>query len=129
MVTERPGDLFSADCPTRHLLDRIGDKWTSMAVKLLAELYPEAARFSELRRAMPGVSHKMLSQTLQRLAADGLVSRRVEDSVPPAVYYALTELGRSLDEPLAALRDWAETHMSEIEGHRTHGRHDRHPDN
>lgn len=118
-MTDRRGDLFSAECPTRHLLDRIGDKWTSMTVKLLAERYPESARFSELQRAMPGVSHKMLSQTLQRLAADGLVTRRVEDSVPPAVHYALTALGRSLDEPLAILRDWAETHMAEIERHRT----------
>ncbi|MFD7159097.1 winged helix-turn-helix transcriptional regulator [Kribbella sp. NPDC059898] len=118
-MTDRRGDLFSAECPTRHLLDRIGDKWTSMTVKLLAERYPEAARFSELRRAMPGVSHKMLSQTLQRLAADGLVTRRVEDSVPPAVHYSLTELGRSLDEPLALLREWAETHMPEIDRHRT----------
>ncbi|WP_427891975.1 winged helix-turn-helix transcriptional regulator [Kribbella sp. GL6] len=114
-MTDRRGDLFSAECPTRHLLDRIGDKWTSMTVKLLAERHPQTARFSELRRAMPGVSHKMLSQTLQRLAADGLVTRRVEDSVPPSVHYGLTDLGRSLDEPLAMLRDWAETHMSEIE--------------
>ncbi|WP_260417021.1 winged helix-turn-helix transcriptional regulator [Paractinoplanes abujensis] len=63
-----------------------------------------------MRRA-PGISRKMLSQTLRSLAADGLVDRRVEASVPPRVHSRLTALGRSLDEPLAALREWAERHM------------------
>lgn len=109
------GDLFSPACPTRLLLDRIGTKWTSMVVKLLAEVHPGERRFNELRRRMPGVSQKMLSHTLQGLAADGLVRRRVEDSVPPSVHYSLTPLGRSLDEPLGALREWAEEHMAEID--------------
>jgi DNA-binding HxlR family transcriptional regulator len=117
-TTGRRGDLFSPDCPTRMLLDRIGDKWTSMAIKVLAEHHPQAVRFSDLRRAMPGISHKMLSQTLQKLAADGLVTRRVDDTLPPSVHYGLTDLGRSLDEPLAGLREWAETHMVEIGEHR-----------
>lgn len=118
MTDSRRGDLFSPDCPTRHLLDRIGDKWTSMAIKRLAEQYPGTARFSELRRAMPGISHKMLSQTLQRLTADGLVSRRVDGTIPPSVHYGLTPLGRSLEEPLAMLREWAEAHMVEISANR-----------
>ena len=63
----------------------------------------------------PGVSHKMLSQTLRSLAADGLVERRVEPTIPPSVHYRLTPLGLSLDEPLAALRNWAEEHMAEID--------------
>lgn len=117
-TTSRRGDLFNPDCPTRILLDRIGDKWTSMAIKVLAEQHPRTVRFSDLRRSMPGISHKMLSQTLQKLAADGLVTRRVDDTVPPSVYYGLTELGRSLDEPLAGLREWAERHMVEIDEHR-----------
>ncbi|MBL7252794.1 helix-turn-helix transcriptional regulator [Actinoplanes sp. LDG1-01] len=71
--------------------------------------------FAELLRRVPGISHKMLSQTLRALAADGLVDRRVEDSVPPRVYYRLTALGRSLDEPLAALREWAERHMPDVD--------------
>ncbi|WP_072804263.1 winged helix-turn-helix transcriptional regulator [Rhodococcoides yunnanense] len=108
------GDLFSPDCPTRQLLDRIGDKWTSMLVKLLAERGPEGARFSELLRGATGISQKMLSQTLQKLAADGLVEREVEPTVPPAVHYRLTELGRSLEESLALVRAWAEAHMHEI---------------
>ncbi|MEV0057057.1 helix-turn-helix domain-containing protein [Saccharopolyspora shandongensis] len=109
------GDLFDPDCPTRRLLDRIGTKWTSMAVKVLADADPEEVRFAELQRRMPGVSQKMLSATLQSLTRDGLVARRVEPTVPPKVHYRLTDLGRSLEVPLAALREWAEKHMAAID--------------
>ncbi|NEB75674.1 helix-turn-helix transcriptional regulator [Streptomyces sp. SID14478] len=127
-------------CPTRQLLDRIGTKWTSMAVKVLAEAEAEAEaealggvgtevassgvraevapgelRFAELKRRIPGISQKMLSVTLQSLARDGLVARRVEPTVPPAVHYRLTPLGLSLEGPLCALRAWAEAHMPEID--------------
>jgi DNA-binding HxlR family transcriptional regulator len=97
------------------LLDRIGTKWTSMAVKALAEATAQEVRFAELQRRMPGVSQKMLSVTLRSLVRDGLAARRVEPTVPPRVHYRLTELGRSLEVPLAALRAWAEAHMSEID--------------
>jgi DNA-binding HxlR family transcriptional regulator len=107
--------LFSPACPTRQLLDRIGSKWTSMAIKVLADAAPEELRFAELRRRMTGVSQKMLSTTLQSLVRDGLAVRRVEPTVPPRVHYSLTELGLSLEEPLAALRSWAETHMAAVE--------------
>ncbi|OMI35712.1 winged helix-turn-helix transcriptional regulator [Streptomyces sparsogenes] len=115
---QRPGDrgdLLDPRCPTRQLLDRIGTKWTSMAVKVLAEEAPGELRFAELRRRIPGISQKMLSTTLQSMARDGLVARRVEPTVPPAVHYRLTELGLSLERPLSALRVWAETHMPEID--------------
>ncbi|MET7604307.1 helix-turn-helix domain-containing protein [Streptomyces avermitilis] len=115
MTKANRGDLFDPQCPTRRLLDRIGTKWTSMAVKVLAEAAPDEVRFAELRRRMPGISQKMLSVTLQSLARDGLVARRVEPTVPPRVYYRLTELGLSLEGPLAALRHWAERYMSEID--------------
>ncbi|WP_227025521.1 winged helix-turn-helix transcriptional regulator [Streptomyces tsukubensis] len=97
------------------MLDRIGTKWTSMAVKVLAEASPEEVRFAELQRRMAGVSQKMLSVTLQAMARDGLVSRRVEPTVPPRVHYRLTELGLSLEAPLAMVRAWAEEHMAEID--------------
>ncbi|MEU1664024.1 helix-turn-helix domain-containing protein [Streptomyces sparsogenes] len=124
MTTSRPGgpdkrpgdrgDLLDPRCPTRQLLDRVGTKWTSMVVKVLAEEAPDELRFAELRRRIPGISQKMLSTTLQSMARDGLVARRVEPTVPPAVHYRLTELGVSLERPLSALRVWAETHMPEI---------------
>jgi DNA-binding HxlR family transcriptional regulator len=109
------GDLFDPQCPTRQLLDRVGTKWTSMAVKTLADAAPEEVRFAELRRRMPGVSQKMLSVTLRSLTRDGLVSRRVEPTVPPRVFYRLTGLGLSLEVALAGLRTWAEEHMAEID--------------
>lgn len=116
------GDLFDPTCPTRQLLDRVGSKWVVMVVTVLeaaghADDGPEV-RFAELRRRMPGVSQKMLAQTLRELVADGLVGRRVEPSVPPAVHYALTPLGTSLAAPVAGLREWAEAHMPEIDTHR-----------
>ncbi|MFI1235626.1 winged helix-turn-helix transcriptional regulator [Nocardia salmonicida] len=116
-MTTRParGDVFDPQCPTRQLLDRIGTKWTSMAVKVLADAAPQEVRFAELRRRMPGVSQKMLSVTLHSLIRDGLATRRVEPTVPPRVHYRLTELGLSLEIPLAALRAWAEAHMPEID--------------
>lgn len=109
------GDLFDPLCPTRQLLDRIGDKWTSMLVKVLTEANPGELGFAELRRALPGISHKMLSQTLKGLVRDGLAVRRVEPTVPPRVYYSLTDLGLSLDAPLAAVRAWAEANMAAVE--------------
>jgi DNA-binding HxlR family transcriptional regulator len=115
VVTARRGDLFDPGCPTRRLLDRVGGKWVAMIVKVLVEAEPHELGFAELRRRVPGISAKMLSQTLQSLTADGLATRRVEDSVPPRVHYRLTDLGRSLDVPLAALREWAERHMPEID--------------
>ena len=111
----RRGDLFDPACPTRKLLDRIGTKWTSMLVKVLAAADPEEIRFAELRRRMPGVSQKMLSTTLHSLIRDGLVARRVEPTVPPQVHYRLTELGLSLEVPLAAMRAWAERYMPEVD--------------
>ncbi len=118
------GDLFDPQCPTRSLLDRIGTKWVVMIMAVLSDHGAEL-RFAELVRRAPGISRKMLSQTLAGLVADGLVSRRVESTVPPAVHYGLTDLGRSLAEVLAHVRNWAETHMLEIDRHRGHHSADR----
>ncbi|RDI56025.1 winged helix-turn-helix transcriptional regulator [Nocardia mexicana] len=114
-MTTRRGDLFDPACPTRRLLDRIGTKWVSMVVKVLAEAHPGEVRFAELQRRMSGVSQKMLSVTLRNMARDGLIARRVEPTVPPRVHYRLTDLGLSLEVPLSALRAWAEEHMAEID--------------
>jgi DNA-binding HxlR family transcriptional regulator len=82
---------------------------------VLAEASPKEVRFAELQRGMAGVSQKMLSVTLQGMTRDGLVGRRVEPTVPPRVYYRLTPLGLSLEEPLAMVRAWAEEHMAEVD--------------
>ena len=102
-------------CPVRQLLGRVGTKWMPLVMKLLAEAEPQEVRFAALRQQMPGVSAKMLSQTLQGMVRDGLASRRVEGSVPPSVHYRLTPLGASLEVPMAALRDWARQHMAELD--------------
>ncbi|WP_425571572.1 winged helix-turn-helix transcriptional regulator [Pseudonocardia tropica] len=106
-----------------HELDRLGTKWTSMVVGSLAD--GGELRFTELRRRAPGISQKMLSTTLQNLVLDGLVARRVEDTVPPHVHYRLTELGTSLEVPLSALREWAQQNMGRIDDHRTRTEADR----
>lgn len=105
------GDLFDPDCPTRLVLSRIGDKWTTLVVLLLSD---GPLRFSELRTRIGSVAPKVLTQTLRRMERDGLLTREVFAQVPPRVDYTLTDLGRSLAEPIAAVTDWAETHLDEI---------------
>ena len=105
------GDLFDPNCPTRLVLDRIGDKWTALVVLLLSD---GKMRFSELRAHLGAVAPKVLTQTLRRAERDGLVSREVFAEVPPRVDYTLTDLGGSLINPIAVIGDWAEAHLPEI---------------
>ena len=105
------GDLFDPDCPTRLVLDRIGDKWTVLVILLLSD---GPMRFSELRGHLGAVAPKVLTQTLRRMERDGLVTREVFAEVPPRVQYALTGLGDSLTEPIAVIADWAEANVSRI---------------
>lgn len=107
----RPVDPYEEGCPSRTVLDRIGDRWTVLIVGALA---PGPLRFSELARRVSGISQKMLTQTLRGLERDGLVTRTVHAEVPPRVEYALTSAGRTLTAPLAALDAWAREHMSTI---------------
>jgi DNA-binding HxlR family transcriptional regulator len=102
---------YDRNCPTRMLLDRIGDRWTALAVNVLHE---GPRRFSELARALDGISEKVLTQTLRGLERDGLVTRTVQASVPVRVDYALTDLGAGLAEVLEALTSWAVEHMDDV---------------
>jgi DNA-binding HxlR family transcriptional regulator len=106
------GDVFAANCPTRQLLDRIADKWSTL---ILLILDGEPMRFNGLRRRIEGISQKMLSQTLKALERDGLVARAAEATVPVTVTYSITPLGRALIISLQAMIDWAETRMGEVE--------------
>jgi DNA-binding HxlR family transcriptional regulator len=94
-----------ADCPVRSVLDRISGKWHTL---LLIALADGPRRFGELRRGLPDISQRMLTQSLRELQRDGLVARRVYPTAPPSVDYRLTDLGRSLLTPLSALIRWAE---------------------
>ncbi len=101
----------AAACPSRQVLDRIGDRWTVLA---FVHLQSGPLRFSELARRIEGISQKMLTQTLRGLERDGLVRRTVHPEVPPRVEYALTDLGRTLSGPIAALDTWARTHLPDV---------------
>jgi DNA-binding HxlR family transcriptional regulator len=105
--------VYSGACPARGLLDRIANKWTTMIIGILGGA-ETPVRFSDLRRSITGISQKMLTQTLRDLERDGLVVREIYPVIPPRVEYSLTPLGRTLDEPLRALSDWAEHHMNEV---------------
>ncbi|WP_269219400.1 winged helix-turn-helix transcriptional regulator [Brevundimonas vesicularis] len=105
------GDVFAANCPTRQLLDRIADKWSTLILIVLGE---GPIRFNALKQRVDGVSQKMLSQTLKSLERDGLVSRSVVATVPVSVTYAVTPLGRTLMAAMQSMIDWAETRMPEV---------------
>jgi DNA-binding HxlR family transcriptional regulator len=90
-------------CPVTKMVHLLGDKWILLVLMLLAE---RPHRFNELRRRIDGVSQRMLTRTLQTLAAEGLVARTVFPTVPPAVAYSLTDQGRGLLVPLTELADW-----------------------
>ena len=104
-------DLLAKDCPSRQVLDRIGDRWSVLVVAVLGE---GTHRYTELAATIQGVSQKMLTQTLRGLERDGLVTRTVHALVPPRVDYALTDLGRSLLDAISVLAAWATTHMGEV---------------
>jgi DNA-binding HxlR family transcriptional regulator len=110
------GNPYDANCPTRQILDRIGDRWTVLIIGVLGD---GDARFSELRRNIEGISQKMLTQTLRGLERDGLVTRTVYPEVPVRVEYALTHAGRTLLEPLSALREWAIEHLGDVSASQT----------
>ena len=104
-------DVYAKNCPSRQVLDRIGDTWSVLVVAMLAD---GPRRYTELARKIEGVSPKMLTQTLRGLERDGLISRTVYPVVPPRVDYALTELGGSLLGLVSALERWAEEHIDEV---------------
>lgn len=106
------GDLYSIDCPCRDVLDLIGSKWS---VLVIGRLEQRPYRFGELRRAVPGITQKMLTQTLRRLEEDGMVHREVLVELrPPRVEYSLTSLGQTITKPLEAIRDWTESHLPDV---------------
>jgi DNA-binding HxlR family transcriptional regulator len=105
------GDLMSAACPSREVLKHITSRW---GVLVLMALEGRTRRFGEIRRAIGGVSERMLSQTLQWLEQDGLVDRQALQVVPPHVEYSLTPLGQEAAEKVRGLADWIETRLPQI---------------
>jgi DNA-binding HxlR family transcriptional regulator len=104
-------DVYAKDCPSRQVLDRIGDTWSVLIVVLLGD---GAQRYTTLARRIEGISPKMLTQTLRGLERDGLISRTVHAVVPPRVDYALTDLGRSLLGLVRGLEGWAQENIGAV---------------
>ena len=107
----RRGELLVEACPSREVLKHVTSRW---GVLVLLVLETRVHRFSELRRAIGGVSERMLAQTLQWLGSDGLVDRIAFEVVPPHVEYRLTPLGREAAEKVRGLADWIETSLPRI---------------
>ena len=107
----RRGNLLAADCPSREVLRHVTSRWGVLALMVLED---GPRRFSALRRAIGGVSERMLAQTLQWLEKDGLVLRVALDVMPPHVEYSLTPLGREAAARVRGLADWIETSLPRI---------------
>jgi DNA-binding HxlR family transcriptional regulator len=99
----------------RQVLDRIGDKWTVLVISTLSA---GSLRYSDVQASIPGISQRMLTETLKRLEFDGLITRTAYPEVPPRVEYELTDLGRSLLDAVTAMAAWAAAHHTEIASNR-----------
>ena len=108
-------DILSPACPSRTVLRHVVDRWTPLVVTVLAD---GPSRFGQLRARVGGVTPKVLTQTLRSMERDGLVTRTQLPGVPPRVDYELTDLGRSLQAPIDALRTWIEANSARILAHR-----------
>ncbi|EFH87714.1 winged helix-turn-helix transcriptional regulator [Ktedonobacter racemifer] len=104
--------IIRPDCRTRRGLELIADQWTMLVI---VALRGETRRFSQIHAHIQGISKKMLTQTLRGLERNGLVKRVVYPVIPPMVEYSLTPLGRTLIEPIWALREWSEQYIEEVE--------------
>lgn len=101
----------TASCPSRYLLDQIGDKWTMLILTTLCE---KPLRFNELKRCLDGITQKALTQALRRLERNGILARRVIPSSQVGVEYRITPLGRTLEEPFKALHIWTIVHLATV---------------
>ncbi len=102
-------------CRAREVLQRVGDKWSVLVIDLLGQ---GTMRFSELHRAIDGITARMLTVTLRGLERDGIVTRTIHPVIPPRVEYALTPMGRTLLATIGQLVAWADSHLPEIEAAR-----------
>ena len=102
-------------CRAREVLQRVGDKWSMLVIDLLGQ---GTMRFSELHRAIDGITARMLTVTLRGLERDGIVTRTIHPVIPPRVEYALTPMGRTLLDTIGQLVSWADGHLPEIDAAR-----------
>src|SRR3954454_9618417 len=116
MTTATPAHPLHEDCrKVSQILARVGEKWSMLVVMLLRD---GSRRFNDIKRNSGGISQQMLTRTLRALERDGMVTRTIFPTSPPQVEYQLTELGRSLSEPVLAFGRWVREHMEEVEAAR-----------
>jgi DNA-binding HxlR family transcriptional regulator len=108
--------IDTANCPVRQVLDRVGDKWSTLVITLLGE--KGTLRFNELSQAIGDISQKMLTVTLRNLEADGLLTRKMYQEIPPRVEYTLTPLGETLLPLIRELTVWADKNIETIKKNR-----------
>lgn len=111
-------DLSDKRCPSRLALDLITDKWTPLVIYILSD---GPCRYTQLKRQIGGITQKMLTQTLRKMEEEGLASRTVYPTSPPAVEYALTPLGQTLCEPIEELLQWARSAGMQMRSIRKNG--------
>ncbi len=109
-------DATRVEALVNDLIGRVADKWTMLVLEILAE--GGTMRFTRIADAVPGISQKMLTQTLRQMERDGLLTRKVYPVVPPRVEYTLTTLGFGLGEAFCGVWLWAEANLTEIEAAR-----------
>ena len=114
-IQTNAGDVDASFCPIRDVLDRIGDKWSILLIVILAR---GPQRFGEIRRTLPDISQRMLAGTLRNLVREGLATRTVFPTTPPAVEYDLTPMGHALLAALTPLVGWAEAHHGAVKAAR-----------
>ena len=105
------GNVLASACPSRQILQHLTSRWGAL---VLVSLHSGTKRFSELRRAIDGVSERMLTKTLQELEADGMLIRKSYNTVPPQVDYTLTEFGAQASKKMFELVDWLEMNLGNI---------------
>jgi len=105
-VEERANGHAHQDCEFREMLSRVGDKWSLLVIVILEQVPGRRARFSDLKRRIPGISQRMLTATLRNLERDGMLKRFAYAEVPPRVEYELTALGTGLMDPVRGLVTW-----------------------
>jgi len=104
------------DALVDDVIGQVADKWTMLILEALAD--KGELRFTQVGREVPGISQKMLTQTLRQMERGGLVERTVHPVIPPRVDYKLTELGYTLGEAFCGVWTWAEDNLARIEAAR-----------
>jgi len=113
MTATTPQHPLRQDCQkVRQILARIGEKWSMLVVMLLRD---GPRRFNDIKRNTGGISQQMLTRTLRGLERDGMVTRTIYPTSPPQVEYRMTELGRSMSEPVLAFGRWVQEHLADVD--------------